>query len=156
MEVLRALGQTSWIPKRAKRGGAMRILGVLAVAILICTVQCANAAAIADADNLGQAASMVLAEAKIIDAAMDECARANPSQLFAYRFADLLWQGENKDMVLAAQKVSHEIVTFSMPMTFFQKKTTSRIKRHGLTRFLFQLIHRARRWRWNKIGQMQL
>jgi hypothetical protein len=92
----------------------MRILGVLAVAILICTVQCANAAAIADADNLGQAASMVLAEAKIIDAAMDECARANPSQLFAYRFADLLWQGENKDMVLAAQKVSHEIVTSDM------------------------------------------
>lgn len=80
----------------------MRILGALAVAMLICATRTASAA---DADNLGQAASMVLAESKIIDANMDTCIRANPSQSFLYRMAAFIWQGDNREMVVAAENV---------------------------------------------------
>ncbi|WP_333679538.1 hypothetical protein [Dyella sp.] len=88
----------------------MRILGALVVAILICATHNANAATIADADNLEQAASMVLAAAKIIDADMDTCARANPSQSFIYRMAAFMWQGDNREMVVAAQNIRQKMV----------------------------------------------
>jgi hypothetical protein len=83
----------------------MRILRALGLAVLLCGIECATAAAPEDADNLVQASAMVITSATLVDAEMNECIRSNRGQSFRWRLADFIWQGENKQVVLVAQKV---------------------------------------------------
>jgi hypothetical protein len=83
----------------------MRILTALGLVMLIGVAESVSAAAPVDADNLVQASAMVLAEATLIDAEMDECMRSDPGQSFRWQLADFIWQGENKQVMLVAQKV---------------------------------------------------
>jgi hypothetical protein len=88
----------------------MRILKVLGLVMLVGVAESVSAAAPMDADNLVQASGMVLTEATLIDAQMDECMRSDPGQSFRWQLADFIWQGENKQVMLAAQKVSQSVV----------------------------------------------